>query len=78
MMVAHGMTVVGDSVPSAIHASVTLRDNAAVQLGAERAGKAVYMTEAQSKLMAPMLAGGVYRAWDYYVNRAKRTYPDIR
>jgi ribulose-5-phosphate 4-epimerase/fuculose-1-phosphate aldolase len=78
LMVAHGCVVVGESVPSAVHAAVTLRDNILVQLGSEQAGKPKYMTEAQSKLMIPVLAGSRERAWNYYVNRVKKADPDMR
>ena len=72
MMVAHGCVVVGDSIPSAVNAALTLRDNIVVQLGSEQAGKPKYMTEAQSKLMIPLLVSGQERAWNYYVNRMKK------
>jgi 3-hydroxy-2-methylpyridine-4,5-dicarboxylate 4-decarboxylase len=78
LMVAHGCIVVGDSVPYAVYATVTLRDNIVVQLGAERAGKAKYMTEAQSKHMGAILGGGLERSWNYYVNRMKKANPDMR
>ena len=78
LMVAHGCVVVGDSVPSAVHAAITLRDNIVVQLASEQAGKPKYMTEAQSKLMIPLLAGGRERSWNYYVNRVKKADPDMR
>jgi hypothetical protein len=38
LMLAHGCVVVGDSIPFAVHAAVTLRDNIIVQLGSEQAG----------------------------------------
>jgi ribulose-5-phosphate 4-epimerase/fuculose-1-phosphate aldolase len=78
LMVAHGCIVAGDSVPSTVHAAITLRDNIVVQLGSEQAGKSKYMTESQSKLMIPLLASGQDRAWNYFVNRAKRANPDLR
>lgn len=78
LMTAHGCVVVGDSVAAAVHAAVTLRDNIVVQLGSEQAGEPAYMTEAQSKLMIPLLVRGQERAWDYYVNRAKKANPDLR
>jgi 3-hydroxy-2-methylpyridine-4,5-dicarboxylate 4-decarboxylase len=78
LMVAHGCIVVGDSIPYAVYATLTLRDNIVVQLGAERAGKAKYMTEAQSKHMGAILGGGLERSWNYYVNRMKKANPDMR
>jgi ribulose-5-phosphate 4-epimerase/fuculose-1-phosphate aldolase len=71
-MVAHGCVVVGDIIPSAINAAITLRDNIVVQLGSEQAGQPKYMTEAQSKHMIPLLVSGQERAWNYYVNRMKK------
>jgi ribulose-5-phosphate 4-epimerase/fuculose-1-phosphate aldolase len=71
-MVAHGCVVVGDSIPSAVNAVITLRDNILIQLGSEQAGQPKYMTEAQSRHMIPLLAGGRDRAWSYYVNRLKK------
>jgi HCOMODA/2-hydroxy-3-carboxy-muconic semialdehyde decarboxylase len=78
LMVAHGCVVVGNSIPSVVNATITLRDNIVVQLGSEQAGQPKYMTEAQSKLMIPFLVSGQERAWNYYVNRMKRAYPDMR
>jgi 3-hydroxy-2-methylpyridine-4,5-dicarboxylate 4-decarboxylase len=75
LMEAHGCVVVGDSVASAVHAAITLRDNILIQLGSEQAGKPKYMTEAQSKFMIPLLAKGKDRAWSYYVSRLKKTTP---
>jgi len=77
-MVAHGCVVVGDSIPSAVNAAITLRDNIVIQLASEQAGQPKYMTEAQSRLMIPLLAGGQERAWNYYVNRVKKADPDMR
>jgi 3-hydroxy-2-methylpyridine-4,5-dicarboxylate 4-decarboxylase len=77
LMAAHGCVVVGDSVPSAVHAVITLRDNIVVQLGSEQAGQPQYMTEAQSRMMIPLLAGGRERAWNYYVRRVKKTHPAV-
>jgi 3-hydroxy-2-methylpyridine-4,5-dicarboxylate 4-decarboxylase len=78
LMVAHGCVIVGDSVPSAVHAAIALRDNIVVQLGSEQAGKSKYMTESQSKLMIPLLASGQDRAWNYFVKRVKRANHDLR
>ncbi len=78
LMVAHGCVVVGDSVPSAVHAAIMLRDNIVVQLGSEQAGTPKYMTVAQSKLMIPLLAKGRERSWNYYVNRLNKSNPDKR
>jgi len=72
LMAAHGCVVVGDCVAAAVHAAITLRDNIVVQLGSEQAGNPKCMTEAQSKFMIPLLEKGRERAWDYYVNRAKK------
>ncbi len=77
LMAAHGCVVVGDCVESAVHAAITLRDNIVVQMGSEQAGKPKYMTEAQSKFMIPLLAGGQQRAWTYYVNRLKKAVPGM-
>ena len=78
LMAAHGCVVVGDSVPSAVHGAITLRDNIVVQLGSEQAGNPKYMTEVQMRLMIPLLVGGQERAWNYYVNRVKKADPDMR
>jgi ribulose-5-phosphate 4-epimerase/fuculose-1-phosphate aldolase len=72
-MAAHGCVVVGDSVPAAVHAAITLRDNIVVQLSSGHAGNAKHLTRKQSKHMIPLLAGGRERAWNYYVRRVKRS-----
>lgn len=77
LMVAHGCVVVGDSIPSAVHAAIILRDNIIVQLGSEQAGSPRYVTELQAKLMIPLLAGGRERAWNYYVSRVRNGDPDM-
>jgi 3-hydroxy-2-methylpyridine-4,5-dicarboxylate 4-decarboxylase len=77
LMAGHGCVVVGDCIPSAVHAAITLRDNIFVQLGSEQAGQPKYITEAQSKVMIPLLAGGRERAWNYYVRRLKNADPAV-
>ena len=79
LMVAHGCIVVGDSLPYAVYATIVLRDNIVVQLGAEQASRQPkYMSEAQSKHMGQILGGGLERSWNYYVNRMKKANPDMR
>jgi ribulose-5-phosphate 4-epimerase/fuculose-1-phosphate aldolase len=77
LMVAHGCVVVGDGIPSAVHAAIILRDNIIVQLGSEQAGSPRPVTESQAKLMIPLLAGGQERAWNYYLNRVRNGDPDM-
>jgi ribulose-5-phosphate 4-epimerase/fuculose-1-phosphate aldolase len=78
LMVAHGCVVVGASVPLAVHAAITLRDNIVIQLGSVMAGRPKYITRSQAKHMIPLVADGQERAWSYYVNRAGKVYPEIR
>lgn len=75
----HGCVVVGESIAALVLASISLRDNAAVQLGAMALGEPKYLSYEEGRAATRVNESAVPlgRAWDYWVRRARRAMPDL-
>ena len=77
LMRGHGCNVVGASIPAMVHAVIVLRDSTVVLLNAMQVGQPIYLTDEEAKSSAWTIDIGVERAWNYYVARAKKAFPDL-
>ncbi|HME44179.1 MAG TPA: class II aldolase/adducin family protein [Syntrophorhabdales bacterium] len=77
IMRGHGCNVVGKSVPDAVRAAISFRDNVVILLGAQQFGKVKTVSFEEAKEAAKALSNPE-RGWNAWVARVKRAMPDMR
>jgi 3-hydroxy-2-methylpyridine-4,5-dicarboxylate 4-decarboxylase len=76
-MKGHGYNVTGQSIPNAVRASIELRDNVNMLMMAAQFGKVWSMSYEDAKYSASVL-GTPERAWGAWINRVKKSMPDMK
>lgn len=76
LMRGHGCNVVGQSIPHAVQAVITLRDNVVMQLAAQPFGQVKCLSYEEAKVASKALSGPE-RGWGYWVSRVKKAMPDL-
>ena len=70
LMRGHGSTVVADTLKKAVYRAVYTEVNARTQAAASRLGEITFLSEAESETTSRNIETQVFRAWDFWKQKA--------
>lgn len=77
LMRGHGCNIVGEHIPWAVQAAITLRDNVAMQLTAQQLGPFKSMDSQTARIVGRAISEPK-RGWNCWVSRVLRAAPELR